>query len=214
MTAGRRQRIERENREQVATIAKLCKSLALDFPVGAVTVGPDPARAAGAKQVESAERIHQLEAELALKRQEHNDLAQKLELYLAAASAGDQELKWRQAEKTAIIAAFQQHDETLAVSELEQETHTVHLDEETRRLCVPARDRLKEGYDMTKELHAELLRLQQQLSETTGRSARMEKVKLNDMTITAHQSGLKKLKNQIRWLTDANVLLRELVAAG
>jgi hypothetical protein len=168
------------------------------------------------KQVQTAERIRLLEAELDRKRRERNDLSQKLELYLAAASAHDEEVKRRQAEKNAIIAAFQQSgaDATLTVSQLEHETRTVHVDDEdTRRLYIAARDRLKDGHDMTKELHEELLRLQLQLREQIGRSAQMEKIRLNEITISAHQTELSKLKAQSRSLMDANALLRQLVSA-
>jgi hypothetical protein len=214
-------RIERKNIEQRATITKLCKDLSLDSTVG--DFGSAISRNSLRFPIHRDEthiRIRQLEAELELKRQEYSALSQKLEQYLAIASAGDQETKRRQAEKTAMIAALQQPDfderSTLTVAHLDYDTHTKQgeferRDDETHHLFLAARERLKNSHDKTKELHQELLRLQSQLNELPGRSAQLEQIRLNDATITRHQTTLKKLKLDIRSLTEANILLKKLI---
>jgi hypothetical protein len=222
-------RIERENREQLTTIAKLYKSLSLDSVAGdlaidhlslLITSTPPP----DATTRPHASQIHELETQLASKRDEYRFLTLKLDAYLAEASAGERELLRQQAEKNALIQAFQQQapDDTgpatlsrLDAATLEKEMERARLQkasDDAREMCVAARDRLKTTYDLTRDLQQELGQLQKRLKSVQGRASQMDTIRANEAVIQERKVELRQLKAQIKSLTEANVLLRKLIA--
>jgi DNA repair exonuclease SbcCD ATPase subunit len=235
MKARSSRRLERENREQLATILQLCQKLSLLSVVGPFPADPTLVNEKITQLSEiivdrrdicedrAHEQIRILERELANKRQQHDELATRIQEYLQSARAVDAELSEQHAETHAIIEEFQRRKSSgstsLTLSQLEEENQQKKVElqklqkenEDARQLCLAARDHLKESHERTRALHMELTNVQGKLSRMGGKDAQIEKIRLNEATIEGLQNELKKLKAQVRTLNVDNQFLKRLL---
>jgi hypothetical protein len=225
----------RENREQVATILQLCEKLCLPSVVGPFPADPTLVNEKITQLCEiivgrrdicqdtANEQIRTLELELKNKRRQYDELGARIQEYLRSARAVDAEFSEQHAEKHAIIEEFRPRKSTsgisLTLSRLgdENQQKLVELqrlqkeNEDAQKLCLVARDRLKESHELTRALHVELATVQGKLSRLGGKDGQIGKIRLNEDRIDSLQNELKKLNAGVRSLTVNNQFLRRLL---
>jgi hypothetical protein len=223
------QRIERENREQVDTIIKLCNLLSLPnmseffeengFDHFSVYEGVEKLFEILCKRESGIPNAHQRVLELQLilkeKQNEYDSLAEKIVIYDQMVKKCEQNLDKLAEEKAQLLEALPKqtnHDSTFSLSQLEDQIQAredetnLGEDQIRKETYAEAHAILLERHDLAKRLHNELEELHRRASD--GGNPLLDIIRKNELIIEDLKANLQVANNQIASLRADNEILR------